>query len=205
MLLSKINENDLSEKDINIILFDIPRDDGKKGNCIWVFGSIRDLNERLNLAIQLYNNKRAPYILFTGGKGKNGTIPEAEIMKEKALSLGVPEEVILTEQESNNTTENILCSMLVLERKFLLQNIERLIIVSSPFHIQRLSLTLSRYMPKWIKYSFCYDDNSPVSRDNWMNHPEAKKRVEHEAKGIIFYARNKYIDDKEIKLIRTLH
>ncbi len=200
MLLSKINENNLSEKDINNILFDIPKDDSQKGDCIWVFGSKYDLDERLNLAIELYKNKRAPYILLTGGKGKEGQIPEARIMKEKALSLGIPKEVILTEEESYNTTENILCSMLVLERKFLLQNIKRLIVVSSPFHIQRLSLTLSRYMPKWIKYSYCYDENSPVSKNNWKNNPESKKRVEYEAKGIIFYAKNKYIDDKDIKL-----
>ena len=200
MLLSKIDENSLKEKDINNILFNIPKDDGIKGDCIWVFGSKNDLDERLNKAVELYNNKRAPYILFTGGKGKEGTIPEAKVMKEKAIASGIPEEVILTEEESNNTTENILCSMLVLERKFLLQNINRLIIVSSPFHIQRLSLTLSRYMPKWIKYSFCYDENSQVSKNNWTKDLEAKKRVEYEAKGIIFYAKNKYIDDKDIKL-----
>ena len=200
MFLSKINESNLSEKDINNILFNIPKDDGIKGDCIWAFGSKTYLDERLNKAIELYNNKRAPYILFTGGKGNNETLPEAKIMKEKALSFGVPEEAILTEEESNNTTENILCSMLVLERKFLLQNIKRLIIVSSPFHIQRLSLTLSRYMPKWIEYSYCYDDNSTVSRNNWVNNHESKKMVEKEAQGIIFYARNKYIDDKDIKL-----
>ena len=200
MLLSKIDENNLNEEDINKILFDIPKDDGMTGECIWVFGSKKDLDERLKLAIELYNNKRAPYILFTGGKGKDGTILEAKIMKEKAISQGVPENAILVEEESNNTTENILCSMLVLERKFLLQNINRLIIVSSPFHIQRLSLTLSRYMPKWIKYSFCYDENSPVSKYNWKKSKVAKDRVEYEAKGIIFYAKNKYIDDKDINL-----
>ncbi len=200
MLLSKIDENNLNEKDINKILFDIPKDDGMIGECIWVFGSKKDLDERLKLAIELYNNKRASYILFTGGKGKDGNISEAKIMKEKALSQGIPESAILTEEESNNTTENILCSMLVLERKFLLQNINRLIIVSSPFHIQRLSLTLSRYMPKWIKYSYCYNENSPVSKNNWQNSKVSKDRVEYEAKGIIFYAKNKYIDDKEINI-----
>ena len=200
MLLSNINENELSEKEINNILFNIPKDDNQIGDCIWVFGSKTNLEERLNKAIELYKNKRAPYILFTGGKGKKGQIPEAKIMKEKALSLGIPEEAILTEEESNNTTENILCSLLVLERKFLLQNIKRLIVVSSPFHIQRLILTLRRYMPKWIQYSYCYNENSPVSKNNWLNNEEAKKRVEYEAKGIIFYAKNKYIDDKEVSL-----
>ena len=88
MLLSKIDENNLNEKDINKILFDIPKDDGMIGECIWVFGSKKDLDERLKLAIELYNNKRASYILFTGGKGKDGNISEAKIKKEKALSQG---------------------------------------------------------------------------------------------------------------------
>lgn len=200
MFLSEFDEDNLSITDINNILFTIPKDDLKTGDCIWVFGSRHFLDERLNVAVKLYKEKRAPFILFSGGKGKKGVVAEAKAMKEKALSLGIPEEAILTEEESYNTAENVLCSMLILERKFLLQNIKRLIVVSSPFHIQRLSLTISRYMPRWIDYSFCYDEDSPTSKKNWLNNPVAKKRVEKEAKGIVYYAKNKYIDDKEITI-----
>lgn len=200
MLLSKIDENNLTESIINKVLFDIPKDDGLKGDCIWVFGSSKDLDERINLAVKLYQNKRAPYILLSGGVGKEGTIPEAIIMKEKLIQLGIPEKAILTEEESYNTIENVLCSLVILNRKFLLQNIKRLIIVSSPFHIQRLSLTIQRYMPKWINYSYCYDENSKVSKNNWSKTEETKNRVEHEAKGILYYVKNNYIEDKNINI-----
>lgn len=200
MLLSQINENNLDIDTINKILFDIPKDNKLEGECIWVFGSKTWLEERVNLAVKLYKDKRAPYILFSGGLGKAGKIPEATIMKERAISLGVPEDAILTEEMSNNTTENVLCSLVVLGRKFLLQEIKRLIIVSSPSHIQRLSLTLSRYMPNWIEYTYCYDINSVLAKDNWIKSEETIKRIEKEAKGIIFYAKNGYIDDKEISL-----
>ena len=122
-------------------------------------------------------------------------------MKEKAIEMGVPEKDILIETQSNNTTENVLCSLLVLERKFLLQKIKRLIVVSSPAHIQRLSLTLSRYMPKWIKYSYVYDNDSPTSKNNWNKDKEIKEKIEYEAKGIIFYAKEGYIDDKDIDIL----
>ena len=200
MLLSKINEETLTDEKINKLLFDIPKDDGQNGECIWVFGSILNLDERVNKAVELFNKKRAPYILFTGGLGKTGTEAEAKLMKEKAISLGVPEDRILTEERSNNTTENILCSLLVFERKFLLQNISRLIVVTTPYHIQRLSLTLSRYMPRWIEYSYCYDENSPLSKNNWTKSKKTVDAIRYEANGIIFYAKNKYIDDKEIDL-----
>lgn len=198
MLLSEFDENNLTDNDINRILFEIPTDDKINGECIWVFGSKNCLEERVKLAVELYNNNRAPYVLFSGGLGKKGIIPEAKLMKEKAISLGVPEEAILTEELSNNTTENVLCSLVILERKFLLQNVSRLIIVSSPYHIQRLSLTLSRYMPKWIKYSYCYDNKSCLSKNNWMKSDETREKIEYEAKGIIFYAKKGYIDDKKI-------
>lgn len=66
MLLSKINSESLTEKQINKILFDIPKDDEKKGECIWVFGSKTFIDERTNLAVKLYDEKRAPIILFSG-------------------------------------------------------------------------------------------------------------------------------------------
>lgn len=200
MLLSEINPNNLTDSDIDKILFDIPVDNKLKGDCILVFGSKNWLEERVRLAVKLYKENRAPYILFTGGLGKSGKVPEAILMKEIAINLGVPEDAIITEEQSNNTTENILCSLLVLERKFLLQNISRLIIVSSPAHIQRVSLTLSRYMPKWINYSYCYDNDSDISKFNWTKNSTSREKVEYEAKGIIFYAKNGYIDDKEINL-----
>ena len=200
MLLSTIDSNSLTDENINEILFNIPPDDGETGDCIFVFGCKTWMKERVELAVKLYNEKRAPYILFSGGLGKNGTEKESLKMKEMAISLGVPEDKILTEEYSNNTTENILCSLVVLERKFLLQNIKRLIIVQTPAYVSRTILTLSRYMPKWIEYSYSYDDNSNVSRKNWKKNIESRNRVEKEAKGIIFYAKNGYIDDKEVDM-----
>lgn len=200
MKLSEMDGIKLDENLINKILYDIPKDDGLNGDCIWVFGSKNFWEERINYAVKLYQEKRAPYLLLSGGLGKTGTIPESHLMKEKAISLGVPEEAILTEDQSNNTTENVLCALLVFERKFLLQNIHRLIVVTSPGHIQRLSLTLSRYMPRWIEYSYCYDENSPVSKENWTKSEDTREKATKEAYGIIYYAKNGYIEDKEIEV-----
>ena len=200
MLLSQINEEELNNNIIDKILFDIPEDDLLPGDCIWVFGSKKYADERVEVAVKLFNDKRAPYILFSGGFGKSGTIKEALLMRDKAISLGVPSDRIFIEDISCNTTENVLCSLLVLERKFLLQNIKRLIVVSSQFHIQRLILTLSRYMPKWIEYSYSYNKNTPTSKVNWVNDINSSNVIYNEAKGIIFYAKEKYIDDKEINL-----
>lgn len=198
MLLSNIDFKELTDVLIDRIVFGFPDDDGKNGDCILVFGSKRWMNERVNHAVKLFNEKRAPYILFSGGLGQHSEVPESELMRQMAIAMGVPSEAIIYEGESKNTTENVLCSLLALERKILLQDIKRLIIVSSPHHMQRCMLTLSRYMPKWIEYTYSCDNSSICARDNWKINEESKISVKKEAAKLLFYSKNKYIDDKEI-------
>lgn len=201
MLLSNIDSKELTDDLIDRIVFSFPNDDGKNGDCILVFGSKRWMNERVNHAVKLFKEKRAPYILFSGGLGQHSEVPESELMRQMAIVMGVPSEAILYEGESKNTTENVLCSLLTLERKILLQDVKRLIIVSSPYHMQRCMLTLSRYMPKWIEYTYSCDNNSINSKNNWMKNDDVRSFLEKEAEKLIFYAKNKYIDDKEINLL----
>ena len=200
MLLSKIDNENLTDEQINKILFDLPLDDGLPGDCILVFGSSFYIDERVNTAVKLYKAKRAPYILFSGGSGRGGIVAEAKAMRDKAISLGVPKSALLLATQSPHSAENIIASMLVLERKFRLKNIKRILVVSSAFHIRRISLTIGRYMPKWIKFSYCYDNNSKVSLKNWQKTKKYHKIVEDEARAIINYAKNNYINDVNIDL-----
>ena len=55
-------------------------------------------------------------------------------------------------------------------------------------------------MPKWIKFSYCYDTNSKASLKNWQKTKKYYKIVEKEAKSIIYYAKNNYIDDIDITI-----
>lgn len=200
MLLSEINGKKLTPEIINKMLFDLPQDDGEHGDCILIFGSIKRQEERLQLAAKLYQEKRAPYVLLSGGKGFKSNVEEASLMIKRAIELGIPKEKIIIEDESNNTTENVLYSMIALEKKLLLKNVKRLIVVTSPFHMQRVILTTSKYLPKWIKCSYCYPLENEFSKDNWPNSERGIRLVTHEAKRLIYYSKYNYIDDKEIDI-----
>lgn len=50
---------------------------------------------------------------------------EAETMERKAREMGVPNKCLLKEEISMTTKENMICSLLVLERDFKLSNINR--------------------------------------------------------------------------------
>ncbi len=199
MQLSQLKEEELNEELIEKIVFSIPVYDGGEGNCIFVFGNPKNYEDRINIANSLYINKKAPKILFSGSNTITKKEPEAVLMKKYAISLGIPEKDIITDIIPNNTEENILSALLVLHREFLLQNVKRLIIISNIAHIKRLTLTLPRYMPRWVEYSYCYDENSKFNKGNWKNSEDTKRKVEREARNIIKYVKEGYIDDCEIE------
>ncbi|WP_027725599.1 YdcF family protein [Tuberibacillus calidus] len=199
MRLSEINPESLSRKQLTRLIFGGIHDDGKNGDCIFVFGG--KTSHRVLKAAQLFKNKRAPYILLSGGSSRwDHPKPEAEWMKEHLMAFDIPEACILTECEAANTTENVIGSMMVLQKKFSLHRIKRLLLVSSPYHMRRCELTCRTYMPDWIQYSLC-PDNRPYGQSyNWWKAEKERQRVLKEATSLVKYVREGILMDCEMNI-----
>lgn len=188
--ISQLEPDKLTDLQITELLYKNLDDDYKNSDLIFVPGSSKAVEYRLPKAIQLYNEGRAKKILFSGGVIWEGTnLPEAHLLKQKALEQGVPEEDILVEDISLHTKENVLSSLLILDRTFYLHNIKRVIVVTTIFHMRRLYLTLKTYMPEWIEYSFCPVNDKTTKADNWFMYPYGRKRVEMESTKLINYVK----------------
>ncbi|WP_062109282.1 YdcF family protein [Bacillus niameyensis] len=199
MEISELNPDQLSDKEIHKLLYTNMDDDVEKGDCIFVFGSRIASKYRLPKALQLYREGRANKILFSGGSVWEGSPhPEAVLLKNEAIKLGIPEKDILVETQSRNTKENVLASLLVLDRYFQLHHINRLLIVTSNYHMRRTFLTLKTYMPSWIEYSFCPAENQSTKKDNWFLSEKGRARATEEAKKIIKYVRWGALMDEEL-------
>lgn len=120
----------------------------EKAGCIVGFGCIND-----DIAIrcaQLYKAGFAPRILFSGGLGRNTksrwNTSEAERYRDIAVDLGVPEDVILIENRSTNTGENIVFSREILKTEGLAD--KRLLCVHKPFMERRVWAAMKAYWPE---------------------------------------------------------
>lgn len=120
----------------------------EKAGCIVGFGCIND-----DIAIrcaQLYKAGFAPRILFSGGLGRNTksrwNTSEAERYRDIAVGLGVPEDVILIENRSTNTGENIVFSREILKTEGLAD--KRLLCVHKPFMERRVWAAMKAYWPE---------------------------------------------------------
>lgn len=87
---------------------------------------------RLLTAAHLYQRLRVP-ILVSGGQVYQTSGWEAEIAKSILIGLGVPQNEIIVENQSRNTTENARYSKELLERN----GLYRPLLVTSAFHMAR--------------------------------------------------------------------
>ena len=99
------------------------------------------LKARLDHAISLYRREFAPRIVTTGGQGKGDTTSEAAVGRRYALRDGIPAEALLLEGSGRSTSASLeAVSALMHER-----HLERVVLVSDPFHLLRLSLLAHHY------------------------------------------------------------
>ncbi len=198
--ISELNPDTMSQEQMTDLLFNSLSDDGKSGDCIFVFGSRKASQYRLPKAIQLYREGRANKILFSGGAiWPSQHVPESILLYNHAIWLGVPPADLLVEPLSLNTKENVLASLLVLDRFFELHNIKRLLIVTTNYHMLRVYLTLKTYMPAWINYSFCAAEDPSLLKDNWFLSSKGRSIVKNESKKIIKYINLGALNDMKTK------
>ena len=201
MLVSKIKEEDLTIDVVDRLLFEGLEDTGENIDCIIVLGSIKAAQYRVPVAVDAYHAGRSKKIMLCGGKIRefsNGRYSEAEHMSKAALEFGIPEEDILLENSSQNTVENILFALIELQRNFCLNNINRVLLVTTAYHMRR-SLAIAQYLlPKNIDVIPCPANDNNTRRENWMNTPVGMERAKREAMKIVHYVTNGVIPDFEI-------
>lgn len=200
--LSQINDENLTDEEIDSIVYSDIEDDELSSEYGLVFGNSMLINERVNTSVDAYKKGRIKKIIFMGGANgvsnqDNSTIPEAIKMKDLALSLGVDEEDILIDDTSNNTFENIENAMNLLPK-----DINHITIITSEFHLKRCYAILKKNYPN-ISVTMIPSKDGFSDRDNWFlsdnSWNSGRSLATYEAHLLIKYAKENKIYDLEIR------
>jgi len=97
--------------------------------------------ERVRHAVDLYRAGHAPAIVFSSGY--RFAFQEVTVMKELAVSSGVPSSAILLEPKAASTRDYVLFVRRILDER----GWRRILLVSSPYHMRRATLTWKRLAP----------------------------------------------------------
>ncbi|WP_225828904.1 YdcF family protein [Streptomyces naphthomycinicus] len=97
----------------------------------------------------LYHRGMAPFIVFTGATSRTtqSLMPRGEAMhyRERALTLGVPDAVILIEPRARNTGQNITYSKALLEAAGI--PVSSVLLISKPYEERRAYATARKLWP----------------------------------------------------------
>ncbi|MFE0554793.1 YdcF family protein [Paenibacillus sp. NPDC058910] len=138
----------------------------------------------MKIACDLYKSGLAPYILPSGGNNPKLTITEWEFQRDIGLSLGIPKEAILREDQAKNTFDNARNSWQVLKEHNIM--VTRAIIVCKSFFSRRALMTYQTVFPSNIVFQVKQDDFR-ISKNNWFLNDQGIKYVLTEAEKITKY------------------
>lgn len=166
MKLTEMKFENLTDKDIQKIVYGDIYDDGKNAKYGIVFGNSMLIQERVATAVDAYKNGRVSKLIFCGGNGgvsnqNNDTIPEAIKMRELASKMGVNLDDILIDDKSNNTFENIDNAFQQIE------DISSIAIITSEFHLKRCMAIIKKKFPN-IGVTMIPSKDGFSDRDNWF-------------------------------------
>ncbi len=120
------------------------RDQARPVDAIVVMGAAQydgtpspQLAARLDHAANLWQLGLAPTVVVTGGSQPGDRFTEAEASAAYLVERGVPSEVIVQEQEGRSSWESLENVADLLEGA----GVERILLVSDPFHSLRIRLT----------------------------------------------------------------
>jgi uncharacterized SAM-binding protein YcdF (DUF218 family) len=109
---------------------------------------------RLEQAEYLYSEDLAPRIVVTGGKPEGDVFSESEVGRGYLVAQGVPEEVILSEDEGRTTLESLTNVHDIAADN----GIETVLLVSDPLHSERIKaiatdLGFDEAYASWTSYT----------------------------------------------------
>ena len=93
------------------------------------------LADRLDTAVEYYQQNENAVIVVTGGKGMQENITEAAAMEKYLVNKGVPREKIIKEEKATSTFENFVYSKEILDELF--EDKYTVAYITNEYHIYR--------------------------------------------------------------------
>jgi uncharacterized SAM-binding protein YcdF (DUF218 family) len=164
---------------------------GPPAGCQGCLANLGEANERLEAGIELWQRKKAGFLVFTGGRipWANQLEVEGDTSTRAAVARGVPADQILVTGEVGNTADEARAVAALMRQR----GWSRIILVTSAWHMPRAARIFRKAGVNFVPFPVDYqiDPRSPLTLLDFLPRAEALARTEaalRELLGIAFYA-----------------
>ena len=168
-------------------------------DLLFIFGTSTIDGEILESVARDCQQGRFPKVIVTGLSGRlysETGKPVAHMIRDELIARGVPSDIILVQDKSTNTLEDVAFSLDVLEKHSI--SPESIAFLCKAHHSGRCLRTLRKFFPSQtllpVPYIAAYD-GIKVAEEDWYQHEVSRGRVYGEYLRIIEYTRRGDIAD----------
>ncbi len=145
-------------------------------DLLFVFGTREDAELRAEKACALWRDGFCRWAIVSGGVTPGAERSECAIIKAEMVARGMPAERILEEHRAQNTGENVIFSLPVIEAALGLHTIRSVICLGNSWTGRRYAMTLHRHWPEATKMLVAIDSFA-TPRALWHSDAEFRRRV----------------------------
>jgi len=151
-------------------------------------------------AAKLYHRGYFGLVVVSGGVKTSKGFLEAHQMRDVLVANGVPQDIILVEDQATNSGENVKNSMALLDKTKGLENISSVIGIGQIHGSRRFLMTLERHWHAVTKM-FTAPNYYPVSREDWHKDAEFRRCVLREFEKIAPYKAEDFIREVDMQVL----
>jgi uncharacterized SAM-binding protein YcdF (DUF218 family) len=163
-----------------------------------LFGTRHGVEEFCAAAHALWQRGMFARLLVSGGATGGQARPEAEVIAERLMQLGMPQDALILETAATNTGENVIFSRRLAEETIGLASIRSLLVIGKVCSMRRYLMTLARHWPQPQRFA-CAVNYFGVARECWHEHEEFRVRVLAEFEKIPEYLRRDYLREISVR------
>lgn len=163
----------------------------------FLFGTRHGVEEFCESACALWQAGMFKRLLVSGGCTGNMIRPEAEVIGERLLQLGIPESVLILETAATNTGENVQLGRARVAEAMDLRAIRSVVVIGKVCSTRRYLMTLQRHWPG-LRMSVCPVNYFGVPLERWHEHEEFRARVLNEFDKIPRYLSQGFLEEISI-------
>lgn len=204
MKLSKADLNKLlaaSPKEKIKFIFNGIEDKGESCEYALLLGAPLDEAERrARYAAKLYNEGKVRYIISSGGvirQNDGEDVSECDFMSRILEQNGVPKSAIIEDNNALTTRENMIFAALMLNRATKLVGIDKIMVITSAWHIRRSLALAKSFLPRKIR-PIGAPVPLPCDAEQWIAAEENLRLVDAEIRFTKNLADNGIIEDMRV-------
>lgn len=142
----------------------------------FLFGTRHGVDEFCRETHALRQRGMFERLLISGGATAGDARPEAEVIAERLIQLGMPESILILETQATNTGENVILGRRRVAEVMDLHQVDSVLAIGKVCAMRRYLMTLARHWPE-VSVSACAVNYFGLPVERWHEHEEFRRRV----------------------------